>query len=67
MSQGGAQDPKTMIARMVEFSPKFGEKPATQAQRHGKSPGIGQSKTKIYRSSTWMIAASIKIKTFSPR
>jgi hypothetical protein len=25
-----------MIARMVEFSPKFGEKLATEAQRHGK-------------------------------
>jgi hypothetical protein len=36
MLQGGTQDPKTMIARMVEFFPKFGEKPATEAQRHGK-------------------------------
>jgi hypothetical protein len=34
--KAGRKLPKTMIARMVEFSPKFGEKPATEAQRHGK-------------------------------
>jgi hypothetical protein len=66
MLQGGAQAPKNDDCAHGQVLPKkFGEIPAAEAQRHGKNPEIGQSK--IYRSSTWMIAASIKIKTFSPR
>jgi hypothetical protein len=68
MLQGGAQAPKNDDCAHGQVLPKkFGEIPAAQAQRHGKIQKSDSRKPKIYRSSTWMIAASIKIKTFSPR